>query len=279
MYAKVYIMKYALIDYIYQRVPQNRSMKVFTTIALLLLTTSIYGQKSLNQLLNNKKFQWLVDSTTAQLNIYYQTGGWTANNVESVNQAVSGRLESTKLFLGITSYDARIHLFIVENREQMKDLINRQTNGAAFPKHNIITGLATEKVNSVNSNHELFHIMAMKLWGTPEPWINEGMAVYSDRSWQGYNLDQLAKYLVDNNRYVSLPELVNKFRSVDDLVSYPLLGSFVKFLDEVYGREVVINIWQAKSKHIEKITGKSLEELEKEWLRRVREADYTEIRY
>jgi Peptidase MA superfamily len=254
-------------------------MKLFITITLLLITPVIYGQRSLNQLLKNKNFQWLTDSTSAQLSIYYQEGSWTANNLKHVNQNMISHIESTKEFIGIKSYNSRIHLFIVENREQMQDLIDRQTNGAAFPKHNIITGLATEKINSVSSNHELFHIMAMSLWGVPEKWINEGMAVYADDNWQGYNLDQLAKYLVDNNRYVSLPELVNKFRNVDDLVSYPLLGSFVKFLDEVYGREVVVKIWQAKNKHIEKLTGKSLEELEKEWLRRIQAANYAEINY
>jgi peptidase MA superfamily protein len=254
-------------------------MRLFTTIVILLLSTSSYGQNNLKQLLGNKNFQWLIDSSTTQFNIYYEAGGWTAKNLGSVSQVVYDRIESTKAFLGIKSYDSRIHLFIVESREQMKDLINRQTNGAAFAKHNIITGLATEKVNSVNSNHELFHVMAMNLWGIPETWMNEGMAVYADHHWQGYDLDQLAKYLVDNNRYVALHELINKFRSVDDLVSYPLLGSFVKFLDETYGREVVINIWQAKSKRFEKITDKNLNELEKEWLRQVRDADYAEIRY
>jgi hypothetical protein len=254
-------------------------MRLVILIALLLFEQVTFGQKKLDQLINNNKFEWLADSTSTQLTIYYQADSWISENITDVYHRVINRIESTKSFIGVNSYDSRIYLFIVDNREQMNELINRQTNGAAFPKHNIMTGIASNKVNSIYSNHEIFHIIAMNLWGASEIWINEGMAVYSDQYWRNIELYQLTKYLVDNNRYVPLKKLIKKFKSVDTLTSYPLAGSFMKYLDKTYGREIVIKLWKTNSKNLKKITGKSIDDLEKDWLLKVQEVDYGEIKY
>jgi hypothetical protein len=142
-----------------------------------------------------------------------------------------------------------------------------------------VTGVASEKINSIYSNHELFHVVAMNLWGVPDIWVNEGMAVYSDNKWHGYDLFQLTKYLVDNDRYVSLNKLIKNFRKVDDLISYPLTGSFVKYVDETYGRETLIRIWKSKTKYLRRLTGRTIKELEGDWLAKIRAIDYKDIKY
>lgn len=182
---------------------------------------------SYTRLLENKKFKWLADSSSQELTIYYQVDGWASKRIETVKQRVINHFNSVKSFVDIKSYDKRIHFFIVESREQMKRLVGHETNGSAFYKGNTVTGVASEKINSIFSNHELFHVVAMNLWGVPDIWVNEGMAVYSDNKWHGYDLFQLTKYLVDNDKYVSLNKIIKNFRKVDDLISYPLAGSFV----------------------------------------------------
>lgn len=254
-------------------------MKLAISIAILLFCQVAFGQRILNKLENNKDFEWLVDSSSTQFTFYYEAGSWTSFNLELVKEKMQGRMESTLSFIGVESYNARIYMFIVESRSRMKDLIGRETNGIAFYKDNAIAGIASQDKRSLFSTHELFHVIAMNLWGVPENWINEGMAVYSSGKWHGYDLYQLTKYLVDTNRYVSLNELIKKFNKVDDLISYPLTGSFVKFLDETYGLEKVIEIWQSKSNKLEVITGKSIEELENDWLMKVQEIDYEGIDY
>ncbi len=186
---------------------------------------------------------------------------------------------SVKLFVDIKSYQAKINLFVVDSREQMKLLVGRETNGSAFYDYNTVTGIASGKINSIYSNHELFHVIAMNLWGVPDVWINEGMAVYSDNEWHGHDLYQLTKYLVDNKRYISLDKLIKIFRKTDDLISYPLAGSFVKYLDETYGRDIVIKIWMTKTKNLKNLTGKTIDQLESDWLTKVKTVEYKEIKY
>lgn len=254
-------------------------MRFRIIIFLLFSAQALYGQRSLNHLLNNKEFNWLTDSSSTQLIIYYQADTWTSSNLEGVRYNILNQIEAVKLFIGIKSYNATLHQFVVESRIVMKDLIGRQTNGTAFYKHNVLAGIGSDNVRSIYSTHEIFHVLAMNVWGVPEVWINEGMAVYSSKQWHGYDLYQLTKYLIDNDRYVALERLINKFRQVDDLESYPLIGSFARYLEETYGRETVIKIWQGKIRDIKVSTGKSINELEQDWLNKIRTVEYSGIDY
>jgi hypothetical protein len=246
-----------------------KSKSTLLAISLLFIGQSLFGQLSLDRLINNRNFNWLRDSSSAQLTIYYQPNSWTSERLEKVKERILTTLNSTKAFIGIQDYTPRIHVFIIESPEQMKMLTGRMGNGGALPEFNVITGIASDKINSIFSNHEFFHVMAMNLWGTPKLWINEGMAVYSDNNWQGHDLYELTKFLKDNNQYVSLDRLIRKFKSVDSNVSYPLMGSFMKYLDESYGRVVTLKIWQGKG-NLKDLTGKSVSELEYDWLNKVK---------
>lgn len=254
-------------------------MKLTITLLLLILTQAVLGQKSLNQLLHNKDFKWVADSSSSRITIYYQSGSWVSLRMDMVKQKMLKQLDSVQSFMQISPYKPRIHLFIVDTRKQMKDLIGWETNGTAFYKHNVLTGVASAKSNAIFANHELFHLMAMNIWGVPETWLNEGMAIYADNNWYGYDLYQLTHYLIANNSYVPLEKLTKDFRNVDSMVAYPLIGSFTRYLNETYGREMLINIWKGKPKQLEKLTGKNLTELEKEWLNKIKTIDYQNIKY
>jgi hypothetical protein len=254
-------------------------MRLTFTLFFLFVGQGLFGQITYSRLLQNKNFQWLVDSSFQELSIYYQADSWTAKRLENVKQRGGNHLSSVKSFVDIKSYRTRIHLFIVDSREQMKLLVGWETNGSAFYDYNTVTGIASQKTNSIYSNHELFHVVAMNEWGIPDIWLNEGMAVYSDNKWHGYDLYQLSKYFVDNHRNVSLDKLIKNFRKVDDLISYPLAGSFVKYLDETYGRAMVIKIWKSKTKNMKRLTGKTVKQLEADWLTKIKTVDYTDIRY
>lgn len=254
-------------------------MRLTLTIVILLAGQVLFGQTNYPGLLDNKNFKWNADSSFQELTIYYQSDSWAAKNIETIRQRVVSHFNSVKTFLDIKTYDSRIYVFIVASRAEMKLLVGYETNGAAFYKTNTVTGIASENRNSIYSNHELFHVIAMNLWGVPDSWINEGMAVYSDNQWHGHDLYQLTKYLIDNNRYVSIEKLAKDFRKADDLISYPLTGSFVKYVDETYGRETVIKIWKRKTKNLKKLTGKTIKELEVDWLTKVKTIEYKDIKY
>jgi hypothetical protein len=250
-------------------------MRLSIIFMLVCLVQSASGQRSLHQLQTNKEFDWSVDTATA-FNIYYLKNSWASEHIEMIQKRMNASLDAVKLFMNMETYSARINLFIVGSREQMKMLVGYETNGSAIYKSNALTGIATEKANSVYANHELFHLIAMNEWGVPETWLNEGMAVYSDKQWYNYDLYELTNYLIDHNRYVPLDDLIKKFRKREDLLSYPLAGSFVRYLDETYGRETILQIW-TRSAGLTEVTGKTIDQLEKEWLTKVREFKPTGI--
>lgn len=255
--------------------------KRFNTLFLIicLLNLNAFGQKKLDRLISNSNFEWTIDSVGNKIFIYYEKNSYAEKHKEKLKEKIRYHIKSTIDFTGIERYDKPIHYFILENRQRMKHLVGYETNGNAVPKNNFITAIFSEKSKSVYSNHELFHLIAMNVWGYPEIWINEGMAVYADNSWYGHNLHELSKYLIDNNKYIDLQNLTRKFKDHDDLNSYPLIGSFTKFIDENYGRETIKKIWQRGKKRIKRQTGKSLEELEQEWLKMLKSITYKAIEY
>lgn len=102
------------------------------------------------------------------------------------------------------------------------------------------------------------------------------MAVYSDRQWRSYDLYALTNYLADKKRYISLTTLIKHFRKEDDLLSYPLVGSFVRYLVETFGMESVLKLWKERI-GLEKMTGKTVEQLEVEWLNKCKETRSTRV--
>lgn len=253
--------------------------KCILILSILLLSLNVHGQKKRDKLLNNPKFEWVVDSISTDLILYYEKNSFSEKNVEVLKLNIAQQLRSTLNFIGVEVFDKPIHYFIVENRDKMKLLVGYTTNGTANPKDNYITGIFSSNIKSVYANHELFHLIAMNLWGYPETWINEGMAVYSDNGWNGYNLHEISKYLIDKNKVVSLNRMLKSLRKYDSMITYPLLGSFIKFIDEPYGREIILKIWKKGRRGLKKHLGKSLNDLENEWLLMLNSLTYKDIQY
>lgn len=248
-------------------------------LLFLLFSCKTFGQKRLNSFINNSNFEWVVDSLEINLTIYYEKDSYAEKNIVVLRKRIQQHLTNTLNFIGVDTYDKPIHYFLLEDRERMKHLVGYETNGNASPKNNFVTAIFSENIKSVYSNHELFHLIAMNLWGYPETWINEGMAVYSDNAWNGYNLHQLSKYLIDNEKFVSIDRIAKRLRKYDSMITYPLLGSFAKFIDETYGRETIKIIWSNGRKKTKKHLDKSLGDLENEWLEMLETVNYEKIEY
>lgn len=254
---------------------------VITSCCLFFLLTSskALGQKRLNNLISNSNFEWVVDSLDMNLTIYFEKNSYAEKNIDVLKKNVKQHLTNTLEFIGVDTYDKPIHYFLLEDRERMKLLVGFETNGNANPQNNFVTAIFSETIKSVYSNHELFHLIAMNLWGYPETWINEGMAVYSDNAWNGHNLHQLSKYLIDNDKFVSIDRIAKRLKKHDSMITYPLLGSFTMFIDLTYGRDTIKVIWKKGRRSLKRKLGKSLDDLENEWLLMLNTVSYNDIKY
>jgi hypothetical protein len=245
----------------------------------LLVSLKVSGQKKLENNIANSNFAWVIDSLSDHVILFYEKNSYAEIHRAVLRERIQYHLVSTLSFIGMNAMEEPIHYFVLEDRAKMKLLVGYETNGNANPENNFITGIFSSGIKSVYSNHELFHLIAMKLWGYPEIWINEGMAVYSDNRWSGYDLHELSKYLLDTGKLIPLNNLTKNIRKYDAAVAYPLLGSFMKFLDETYGRDAVRMIWEKGRKQMKKYTGKELEELETEWLQMLQSVGSKELNY
>jgi len=94
-----------------------------------------------------------------------------------------------------------------------------------------------------------------------------------------FRLDTLAHYLFSQGKLIPIKKLMTRFRSFDDLISYPQAGSFAKYLYEEYGVEIVARIWRDGEQAIEATPGKRIDELERNWLDRIQATDIIQVRY
>jgi hypothetical protein len=81
-----------------------------------------------------------------------------------------------------------------------------------------------------------------------------------------------------NNKQIRILDVIHDFRR-NEIVSYPLSGSFIKFIYEKYGLETVLYCYKFGFTNIEQIINKKIDELEKEWRNEIKEWDYKTIDY
>src|SRR5258706_6693907 len=164
-----------------------------------------------------------------------------------------------------TAVDKRLTAFIDDSRARMKELTGTETNGLASDTVSLM--VYSDTINAVGA-HELCHVMARWLWGADHgSWGNEGLAVYSDDQWLGLRLHSVARGLLDRGKLVPIAKLVSRGwnKNHPEPITYPELGSFIKFVYEKYGRDSVKALWQRGAGAAQAVFGKPLSELEVEW--------------
>lgn len=148
--------------------------------------------------------------------------------------------------------------------------------------------------------HETAHVLLdNNEFETPDTWLTEGLPIYLNSKFAEYppklvddknNPNKLSqKYIKNENYKVVLEYFPKKFHRDRDerLVFYSFAGSFVKFIEDNYGREKLLKLYNTKRKEsftisdleddskqnnrktakgVENILNNTLEELKKEWL-------------
>jgi hypothetical protein len=222
-------------------------------------------------------FAWLKSESTG-VDVFYEAGGKAEQDLGIIKQRLEdARIRVESLLGGLPAM--RLQAFLVTSRSQARDLVGFETNGTAFETATIM--VHNENTSAVSA-HEPCHVWTRYFWGeNKERWINEGLAVYSDDQWRGLPLHLVAKWLLDHGRLAPMKDLVKNSwgAKYSELVTYPQLGSFVKFVYERYGRDAVKGFWQRGAGQAKKSMGKTLAEIEKEWLHEIGTLDASAVNY
>ena len=135
-------------------------------------------------------------------------------------------------------------------------------------------------------NHEVIHLYTSTIGRAP-PLVNEGVAVAYQVDpvrgdltprWNNRHVHDVSADLRRQGRLVALNALltVDQWRAVDAQVNYPEAGSFVRFLIDAHGGAASLRALLARSTQLDApdttraniaaVYGRSLEQLEAEWL-------------
>jgi hypothetical protein len=224
-----------------------------------------------------KGFSWAT-RRSAHFDFYVEIGTFAERDFDKIVARMEQSRTGLERLLGAPA-GKRTAVFVVASRERMKALIGLEVNGYA------IGGLSamvySETIKAIGA-HETCHILARSLWGGSHGvWINEGLAVYSDDQWRGLPLHSIAKWLLDRDKLAPLKALVPDGwgRKYSDMITYPELGSFVKFVYENYGLQAVKTLWQRGAGGAEAALGKSLSQAEMEWRSELAKVDASSLQY
>ena len=179
----------------------------------------------------------------------------------------------------IESLDFKFAYFFVNSSNSMKLIANKyEGQGIAFVDSKVVVEQAHSNSNGYGA-HELFHLIIYHYTGVlpKDGFTSEGFAVFSDDKWWGYDLHSVANYIL-NNKQIRILDVIQDFRR-NEIVSYPISGSFIKFIYEKYGLETVLYCYKHGIINIEQVIHKKIDELEKEWRNEIRGWDYSKIDY
>ncbi|MEZ4700821.1 MAG: hypothetical protein R2834_10865 [Rhodothermales bacterium] len=212
-------------------------------------------------------FDWRADST-AHFVVYAERGSEGERRLEEVKRDVEASLVRVNRVLGAHQEEPRATIFLVDSRDRMRALIGHETNGIAFFKTRTLCYIVNERM-MLSATHELLHVVAMNRWGTPERWVNEGLAVYATGNWHGHDLHRLAAFLGREGVQLSWDELTRSFSRHNDLITYPQAGSLIGFIYETYGVEAVEALWKDGAGGLQRVTGTTPDVIEASWKARL----------
>ncbi|MCL4549920.1 MAG: hypothetical protein M1495_15270 [Bacteroidetes bacterium] len=226
---------------------------------LLFLSTD---KESLNKRLHNTL-------STDNFLIHYGNKSLFANRTNYVALLHEYYLDQIKNQLGVR-FNHKIDSYVFQNREQKQELMGAGNANIAKPwLRQIYLNYSSYEVTL---KHELVHIVAssfgttvLKVADNFNSAMIEGLAVAIDDNYDGMPVHYLAKLAWQGGYRVSIPTLfsgVNFFAQTSS-ISYIYAGSFIKYLIEKYGVQVVKHLYQKTD--FDKFCGKSLTGLSKEY--------------
>lgn len=223
---------------------------------------------------------------TKHFDIFCYKGSTAEKEIDKIAEQRERGFREICRFLGKDS-DVRIRMILFEDAATKYSHTGHQGAGWAFG--NTVVEIYNEK-QRLDPYHETTHVL-MRPYGSPPALFNEGLAVYMSERLGAHALDAMrggessiyerVRELSGKGELIGLEELLTYTEigsgKTNPPVAYPEAASFVKFLIERYGKERFLRAYrtlrnssdkatqQQNVKALEKIYGKSLDELKTEW--------------
>lgn len=260
------------------------SIRPFTLSALILLLASACGTPNpgrvqADRFASKTGTEFSKDSISGY-RLYFSPGSYAEEQLDPIRtQALEARNRAFELIQKQDAYKV-YDLYLLGTRPLIRSLVPdaARTGGTNANRDLIVTLVSKDSPNLIG--YGVFHLISEKRLGRPSlPWLIEGMSVYANGDWYGYEPHALANYLHQQGMTVTLDELITQFFQVDEKVAYPQAGSFLKYLYEKYGAEKVFQIWRTGSRSFTNVLGVLPEVAEREWLAHIASYPTEDITY
>lgn len=178
--------------------------------------------------------------------------------------------------LGV-SMDIPIKYFLCDSPEAVGNIYGsihgddfEPCNGFAM-RPNEIYAVYNETVKCIGFHEDAHIISYHTLNRPPQVFIREGLVMYFDKVYWGISNDAWVYYLLQNNKFISLKDLIidSKFYGFSDKLTYPIAGSFVSYLISICGLDKFKKFYMNLNENFEQCFknsfGMSLEEVERDF--------------
>jgi hypothetical protein len=144
-----------------------------------------------------------------------------------------------------TSKECGIEFNKLLTQNGCKTVPNFQTNAFAwFPNMVYVTYSSDIQANGF---HEDAHLLTYAYFNERSTrFIEEGISVAYDNYWLGFPLHDCSHYVLCEKNETNIDELIHDqvFNNVNDLITYPVAGSFIKWIKAVYGMDRIKDIYK-----------------------------------
>jgi hypothetical protein len=146
---------------------------LLVAVPFVALSVASAQSRVLQRYLNKPGFQW---TCSALPHIEFCRPAALVSTVAAESsKAVEASLAAQLLWAGASTYSPRIHIFVLESTERMKQLTSAYAFGVSQPADHIVCFVDGHSEDLI---HEMNHEVMTTLWGPSEPWIAEGLAAY-----------------------------------------------------------------------------------------------------
>lgn len=200
------------------------------------------------------------------LHLHYLADSHAARNIQEFAREADDALRHDLALVGESTPPEPLELFLVNSREQAKQLTGNPYMGQAIPGE-LSAFLVVVLGIRPAFRHEIMHALTLSLWGTQRTgtWMAEGVATWAAGTCQGRSVDAIAAGFLRQGKLLPLSKLAAEFWSMDEVDAYFTAGSAVGYLARTRGNAAVEALWRQPPESLGHPLGKGGAETEESW--------------
>jgi hypothetical protein len=229
-----------------------------------------------------KEKQWTVDEQLVKrvenVSFTFPSKDYAYDNRDKFVTECLQAIKSNTALIKLPEYSDTISIQFLRSRQEMKRYTGMTPVGIALVQPKILYVVANGDPKEVKPpiKHELMHMISMTTWGFPGPdsnWMNEGLAAYAENNCNGYNDEQIYRYLSEKGMLIPMNALTTGFYRQPEMVAYHQAAYIVQYLLNRYGVEKFKDLWMQGFASFENIYGVAFEKAQKD-MNKTAEQDY-----